>query len=151
MPAKDDQATDMAYPPISQSDLIGGEFFTKRSSPLLLCSLFSMDGDFAPLPELVALRRKHGFLLAIDDVNLPCTVPFPFLISVVVSKGVTSLMRRFFQAHATLVCGESGGGAAEIYECEDEVDICIGTLSKAAGCNGGFIACRYVNSFFPYK
>ncbi|XP_020093287.1 8-amino-7-oxononanoate synthase-like isoform X4 [Ananas comosus] len=111
LPAKDDQATDMAYPPISQSDLIGGEFFTKRSSPLLLCSLFSMDGDFAPLPELVALRRKHGFLLAIDD------------------------------AHATLVCGESGGGAAEIYECEDEVDICIGTLSKAAGCNGGFIAC----------
>nr|CAD1835085.1 unnamed protein product [Ananas comosus var. bracteatus] len=111
LPAKDDQAIDMAYPPISQSDLIGGEFFTKRSSPLLLCSLFSMDGDFAPLPELVALRKKHGFLLAIDD------------------------------AHATLVCGESGGGAAEIYECEDAVDICIGTLSKAAGCNGGFIAC----------
>ncbi|XP_020093285.1 8-amino-7-oxononanoate synthase-like isoform X2 [Ananas comosus] len=84
---------------------------TLRRKVVITDSLFSMDGDFAPLPELVALRRKHGFLLAIDD------------------------------AHATLVCGESGGGAAEIYECEDEVDICIGTLSKAAGCNGGFIAC----------
>ncbi|CAL4932269.1 unnamed protein product [Urochloa decumbens] len=74
-------------------------------------SLFSMDGDFAPFPELVKLRRKYGFLLIIDD------------------------------AHGTLVCGENGGGAAELFECENDIDISVGTLSKAAGCQGGFIAC----------
>ncbi|KZV29688.1 2-amino-3-ketobutyrate coenzyme A ligase, mitochondrial [Dorcoceras hygrometricum] len=74
-------------------------------------SLFSMDGDFAPLTKLAKLRRKHGFLLVIDD------------------------------AHATFVCGKTGGGAAEKFDCETCVDICIGTLSKAAGCHGGFIAC----------
>ncbi|KAF9615636.1 hypothetical protein IFM89_027178 [Coptis chinensis] len=74
-------------------------------------SLFSMDGDFAPILELVELRKKHGFLLVIDD------------------------------AHGTLVCGENGGGVAEEYNCENDIDICIGTLSKAAGCHGGFITC----------
>ncbi|EEC70871.1 hypothetical protein OsI_02393 [Oryza sativa Indica Group] len=74
-------------------------------------SLFSMDGDFAPLPELVKLRRKYGFLLVIDD------------------------------AHGTLVCGENGGGAPELFGCENDIDISVGTLSKAAGCQGGFIVC----------
>ncbi|KAL6541720.1 hypothetical protein OROGR_011206 [Orobanche gracilis] len=74
-------------------------------------SLFSMDGDFAPMTELAKLRKKHDFLFVIDD------------------------------AHATFVCGENGGGAAEKFNCETDVDICIGTLSKAAGCHGGFIAC----------
>ncbi|GFQ05066.1 8-amino-7-oxononanoate synthase [Phtheirospermum japonicum] len=74
-------------------------------------SLFSMDGDFAPMTELAKLRKKHGFLFVIDD------------------------------AHATFVCGKNGGGAAEMFDCEADVDICIGTLSKAAGCHGGFIAC----------
>ncbi|KAF6149877.1 hypothetical protein GIB67_008598 [Kingdonia uniflora] len=75
-------------------------------------SLFSMDGDFAPLPELAELRKKHGFLLVIDD------------------------------AHGTLVCGMNGGGVAEQYNRESDIDICVGTLSKAAGCHGGFVACR---------
>ncbi|CAO2825854.1 unnamed protein product [Amaranthus hypochondriacus] len=74
-------------------------------------SLFSMDGDFAPMAELVKLRKKHGFLLVIDD------------------------------AHGTFTCGKSGGGVAQEFDCESDVDICIGTLSKAAGCTGGFIAC----------
>ncbi|XP_074285568.1 8-amino-7-oxononanoate synthase isoform X2 [Silene latifolia] len=74
-------------------------------------SLFSMDGDFAPMLELSKLRKKHGFLLVIDD------------------------------AHGTFVCGKSGAGVAEMFDCECDVDICIGTLSKAAGCSGGFIAC----------
>ncbi|KAB1210856.1 8-amino-7-oxononanoate synthase [Morella rubra] len=74
-------------------------------------SLFSMDGDFAPMVELVTLRKKHRFLFVIDD------------------------------AHGTFVCGENGGGVAEEFNCEGDVDICIGTLSKAAGCHGGFIAC----------
>lgn len=36
---------------------------------LIYCSLFSMDGDFAPMVELAELRKKHGFLLVIDDVR----------------------------------------------------------------------------------
>lgn len=48
----------------------------------------------------------------------------------------------YFQAHGTFVCGKNGGGVAEQFNCERDVDICIGTLSKAAGCQGGFIACR---------
>lgn len=48
----------------------------------------------------------------------------------------------YSQAHGTFVCGKNGGGVAEEFNCEGDVDICIGTLSKAAGCHGGFIACR---------
>ncbi|VAH79382.1 unnamed protein product [Triticum turgidum subsp. durum] len=74
-------------------------------------SLFSMDGDFAPLPQLVKLRNKYGFLLVVDD------------------------------AHGTLLCGENGGGIPELFACEDDIDICVGSLSKGVGCQGGFIAC----------
>ncbi|XVE50598.1 hypothetical protein DITRI_Ditri01bG0176000 [Diplodiscus trichospermus] len=74
-------------------------------------SLFSMDGDLAPILELVELRKKHGFLFVLDD------------------------------AHGTFVWGENGGGVAEEFNCEDDVDICVGTLSKGAASLGGFIAC----------
>lgn len=46
------------------------------------------------------------------------------------------------QAHGTLVCGDNGGGTPELLGCESEIDISVGTLSKAAGCQGGFVACR---------
>ncbi|ONI25016.1 hypothetical protein PRUPE_2G274800 [Prunus persica] len=86
---------------------------TMRKKVVVTDSLFSMDGDFAPMIELVKLRKEHGFLLVIDD------------------------------AHGTFVCGKNGGGVAEQYNCERDVDICVGTLSKAAGCHGGFIACSF--------
>ncbi|KAH7853602.1 hypothetical protein Vadar_004607 [Vaccinium darrowii] len=84
---------------------------TVKKKVVVTDSLFSMDGDFAPMSELAKLRKSHGFLLVIDD------------------------------AHGTFVCGNNGGGVAEEFNCESDVDICIGTLSKAAGCHGGFIAC----------
>jgi len=43
--------------------------FHTRYSSSIFCSLFSMDGDYAPMVELADLRKKHGFLLVIDDVK----------------------------------------------------------------------------------
>ncbi|CAA6664862.1 unnamed protein product [Spirodela intermedia] len=74
-------------------------------------SLFSMEGDFAPMLDLVQLRKKHRFLFVIDE------------------------------AHTAFVCGRNGGGIGEVYGIEDQIDVIVGTLSKAGGCLGGFVAC----------
>ncbi|GMH43317.1 hypothetical protein BSKO_11239 [Bryopsis sp. KO-2023] len=74
-------------------------------------SLFSMDGDFADLKKLASLKKKYNFLLAADE------------------------------AHATLVCGVNGGGACEEERVANDVDVHVGTLSKAAGSLGGFVCC----------
>jgi 8-amino-7-oxononanoate synthase len=74
-------------------------------------SLFSMDGDYADVDRLVKLKREHACLLVLDE------------------------------AHATLVCGDRGGGVAQASgKCAD-VDVHVGTLSKAVGAHGGFVAC----------
>ncbi len=73
--------------------------------------VFSMDGDIAKLPELVALKEKYNACLIIDD------------------------------AHALGVIGEHGGGTADYYEIDPKrIDIQIGTMSKALGAEGGFAA-----------
>jgi 7-keto-8-aminopelargonate synthetase-like enzyme len=70
-----------------------------------------MDGDIAPLPEISEVCRQYGALLMIDE------------------------------AHATGVLGHHGRGAMEYFSMgPDDVDIVMGTLSKALGSLGGFIA-----------
>ncbi len=72
--------------------------------------LFSMEGDLSPLPDVTALCREHGARLMVDE------------------------------AHAVGVLGERGAGSTELLDCEDEVDLRMGTFSKSLASCGGFIA-----------
>jgi 8-amino-7-oxononanoate synthase len=73
-------------------------------------SIFSMDGDSCLLPEIVDLKDEFGAVLLLDE------------------------------AHATGILGPNGAGFAAEYGLIDRVEIHLGTLSKAIGSSGGFIA-----------
>jgi 8-amino-7-oxononanoate synthase len=73
-------------------------------------SLFSMDGDLAPLAELVELKERHGAWLLVDE------------------------------AHATGLYGATGAGLIAEAGLSGRVEIVMGTLSKALGSVGGYIA-----------
>jgi 8-amino-7-oxononanoate synthase len=73
--------------------------------------VYSMDGDIAPIPEFVALKRDHGCFLLVDE------------------------------AHSAGVIGRTGGGVDEHFGlASTDVDLKVGTLSKATGSIGGYIA-----------
>ena len=76
---------------------------------LVTDGVFSMDGDIAPLPQLVELAEKYGCIMMIDD------------------------------AHASGVLGRNGRGTVDHYKLHGRVDIQVGTLSKAIGALGGYI------------
>ena len=73
-------------------------------------SVFSMDGDLAPLAEITALARQYDAWVMVDE------------------------------AHATGVFGPHGGGLVEELGLTEQVDIQMGTLGKALGCVGAFVA-----------
>jgi 8-amino-7-oxononanoate synthase len=92
--------------------LLRGEGRTARRRVVVSDTVFSMDGDLAPLPDLVALAQRHDAILLLDE------------------------------AHATGVLGASGRGLTETLAPDlvdpDRV-IKVGTLSKALGAQGGFV------------
>lgn len=73
-------------------------------------SVFSMDGDLCPLPKLIALAQEFACMLLVDE------------------------------AHATGVLGKTGAGCVEYFNCTGSELIQVGTLSKALGSLGGYVA-----------
>jgi len=81
-----------------------------RRKIIITDGVFSMDGDIAPLPEIVALAKEFEAIVLVDD------------------------------AHGEGVLGSHGRGIVDHYHLHGEVDIEVGTLSKAFGVIGGFVA-----------
>ena len=77
---------------------------------LITDGVFSMDGDLGPLPELCALAEETGCIMMVDD------------------------------AHASGVFGKNGRGTVDHFGMHGRVDIQVGTLSKAMGALGGYVA-----------
>lgn len=81
-----------------------------RLKMIITDGVFSMDGDIAKLPEIVALAEKYGAFVMVDD------------------------------AHASGVLGDHGRGSVDHFKLHGRVDIQVGTLSKAIGVLGGYVA-----------
>ncbi len=81
-----------------------------RNILIITDGVFSMDGDIAKLPELVEIAEKYECMTYVDD------------------------------AHGSGVLGESGRGTVDHFHLHGRVDFCIGTLSKAIGVIGGYVA-----------
>ena len=94
------------------ADLEKKLWLTPRNAPKLIVvdGVYSMEGDIAPLPEIVALAKKYKASVMVDD------------------------------AHGLGVIGENGSGTASHFGLTNETDLIMGTFSKSFGSLGGFIA-----------
>ncbi len=81
-----------------------------RRQLVIVEGIYSMDGDFGNLKELIEVAESHGASVFIDE------------------------------AHSMLACGKHGRGAAEKFSVEDRIPLVYGTFSKAFGALGGFVA-----------
>lgn len=77
---------------------------------IVVDSVFSMDGDITPLPEIIRIAKKYNALLMVDE------------------------------AHSLGVLGKTGHGILEHFGLKDGIDIQMGTLSKTIPASGGYIA-----------
>ena len=87
-----------------------------RGALIVTDGLFSMDGDVAPLEEIVELARHHDVRVMVDD------------------------------AHGTGTMGPGGRGTVAEAGLEGEIDVIVGTLGKALGSYGAFVACDHAMS-----
>ncbi|HEY4282301.1 MAG TPA: aminotransferase class I/II-fold pyridoxal phosphate-dependent enzyme [Chthoniobacterales bacterium] len=81
-----------------------------RRQLVIMEGIYSMDGDYGNLRELIDVAESHGASVLIDE------------------------------AHSMLACGQNGRGAAEKFGVEDRIPLLYGTFSKAFGAIGGFVA-----------
>jgi len=108
------QARTVIYPhadPDALERLMAAEASRRKGRWIIVTDgVFSMDGDLAPLPDLVRLKEEYGALLMVDD------------------------------AHGTGVLGNTGRGTGEELGCLDRIDLHMGTFGKALGSAGAFLA-----------
>ncbi|MCB2339022.1 8-amino-7-oxononanoate synthase [Clostridium estertheticum] len=99
------------YKHCDMDDLLNKINKYKGSNNLIVTDgVFSMDGDIAPLPEIVKIAKKFNMMTMVDD------------------------------AHATGILGKNGSGTASYFGLDNEIDIIMGTLSKAVASEGGYVA-----------
>jgi 8-amino-7-oxononanoate synthase len=91
------------------SEKVGADGLTRPTTLIVTEPIFSMDGDVAPLREIVALKEKYGAWLMVDE------------------------------AHATGLYGQNRRGLCEELGVSEQIEIQMGTLGKALGASGGYV------------
>jgi len=99
------------YKHCDMNDLLDKINKYKGSNNLIVTDgVFSMDGDIAPLPDIVKIAKEHNIMTMVDD------------------------------AHAAGILGKNGSGTSSYFGLDNKIDIMMGTLSKAVASEGGYAA-----------